>query len=63
VEIKPLEKEVLEYLPQIGPEHELELHDKIIYASACQLRCTLVSSDIKIINANKHVKFVPQIIF
>lgn len=63
VEIKSIEKEVLELMIKIGPEHSLDLHDKLIYASAAQLQCPLISNDPKIIKANKTEHLVPDILF
>jgi PIN domain nuclease of toxin-antitoxin system len=63
VEIKGIEREVLNIMTQISIDHALELHDKIIYASAIQLECPLISIDQKIVKANRSENLVPRIIF
>ena len=46
VEVKPIEREVLENLISIGGILEKhEMHDKIILASAIMLKCRLISTD------------------
>lgn len=48
VEIKPLEKEVIERVLAIqDDEINLESHDKIVLASAATLNCPLITSDTK----------------
>lgn len=63
VEIKPLEKEIASLMLDIDQDKTLEFHDKVIYASAAQLGCTLITKDPKIIHANKREKVIPAIIF
>ncbi|WP_164974097.1 PIN domain-containing protein [Filimonas effusa] len=63
VEIKPIEQEIVSLLLDVDSERTLELHDKIIYASAVQMECTLITNDPKIIKANKRDKFIPEILF
>lgn len=63
IEVKPIEKEVISTFSQIDSEVDLELHDKIIFASALQLQCTLITNDPKILKANKAFQYIPDIIF
>ena len=60
VEIKPIEREVLENLMQINLRHEM--HDKIILASAMMLDCPLITSDLTIIDYVEKNKVIPAII-
>jgi rRNA-processing protein FCF1 len=53
IEIKPIEKEVLEIFSSIDADSTLELHDQIVYSTALQLECPLITNDRKIIYANK----------
>lgn len=49
IEIKPIEKEVLENLMCIEDELEShDIHDKLILASAMMLQCSLITTDTKI---------------
>ena len=51
IEIKPIDREVMEVLLQIrGNLDSHDLHDKIILASAMMLECPLITTDTKIIN-------------
>ena len=64
VEIKPIERDVLEHLVLIGDnlEHH-EMHDKIILASAISLQCGLITSDQAIRDYNRRRQVVPSIIY
>jgi hypothetical protein len=54
---------VLDLFYLIDADFDLELHDKLIYASAVQLECPLISNDPKIIKANNKTQFIPDIYF
>lgn len=57
IEIKPIEKEVLEHFITLDDSRiSLENHDKIIMASAMMLDCPLITSDKKIIRYAKRKK-------
>jgi PIN domain nuclease of toxin-antitoxin system len=63
IEIRPIEREVLEHLMQIGgilTKHEV--HDKIILASAMTLKCPLISTDHMIISYVNESKIIPSVI-
>jgi PIN domain nuclease of toxin-antitoxin system len=63
IEIRPIEREVLENVMQIGgilSKHEI--HDKIILASAMTLNCPLISTDHAIKNYVNQSKVIPYVI-
>ena len=62
IEIKPLEKEVLEIFQNLN-DFDMEHNDKIIYSSAIQLNSSLISNDPVIIKYNNKRRFIPAIIF
>jgi len=62
IEIKGIEKEVLEIFQKLN-DFEMENNDKLIYSSAIQLNCPLISNDPVIIKYNIKRKFIPLIIF
>ncbi len=62
VEIKPIEKDVLESFKDLS-DFKLENFDRIIYASAIQLNSILITNDTKIISYNNKQALVPSIIF
>ncbi len=63
IEIKPIEREVLENLLKIGAElRNHDLHDKIILASAMMLECPLITTDNKIIEYVRKYHVIPGII-
>lgn len=51
IEIKPIEKGVLEEFTKIP--YRLEMHDKIIYSSAKEINATLITNDPSILECNK----------
>lgn len=57
IEIKPIEREVLENLFIISIDHDL--HDKIILASAIMLNCPLITFDRIIIEYVTKTKIIP----
>ena len=63
IEIKPIEREVLDNLLLIGDSMSgHEIHDKIILASAMMLDCPLITIDTKIIDyVDKH-RVIPRIV-
>lgn len=61
IEVKPIEKEVLEIFSNISQEHSLELHDRIVFSSAIQLEAPLITNDSKILKANRDYRH--EIIF
>lgn len=63
VEIKPLEREVISIYNRIDRMNILEFHDKIIYASAVQLECPLISNDSKIIDVERIENNLIKIMF
>jgi len=65
MEIKPLEREVLENfikIQDIEPKYNFDNHDKQILASAMMLQCPLITSDLRLIRYNKRKKVIPKII-
>lgn len=65
MEIKPLEKEVLENfikIQDIEPNYNFDNHDKQVLASAMMLQCPLITSDLRLIRYNKRKKVIPKII-
>jgi PIN domain nuclease of toxin-antitoxin system len=62
IEIKAIEKEVLEIFQNLN-DYEMEHNDKLIYASAVQLNSSLITNDPVIINYNKKRNLIPSIIF
>lgn len=62
IEIKPIEKEVLENVLKIGDELDRhDMHDKIILASAIMLNCPIITVDTKIIDYLKKHPIIPYI--
>ncbi len=63
IEIKPIEKEVLENFIMIKDKRiKIDNHDKIILASSMMLQWPLITSDSDIIKYNKRYKVIPYII-
>ena len=63
IEIKPIEKEVLENLINIrGSLANHEINDKIILASAMMLNCPLITNDQSIIDYVNENSVIPSII-
>ena len=63
IEIKPIEREVLENMLSIGAElADHEVHDKLILASAMMLQRPLITSDTKIIEFVKKYHVIPSVI-
>ena len=63
IEIKPIEREVLDNLLLIGDSmSDHEIHDKIILASAMMLNCPLITIDTKIINYVDEHRVIPRIV-
>lgn len=63
IEIKPVEKEVLENFIKINDDFiKFDNHDKIILASSMMLQWPLITSDSKIIRYNNKYKVIPDII-
>jgi predicted nucleic acid-binding protein len=63
IEIKPIEREVLENLLKIGGSLEdHEIHDKIILASAMMLECSLITIDPAIVEYVNQTKVIPSVI-
>lgn len=62
IEIKAIEKEVLEIFEKLN-DFDMEHNDKLIYSSAIQLNCSLISNDPIIIRYNNKRKFITSIIF
>lgn len=63
IEIKPVEKEVLENFIKISDDFiKFDNHDKIILASSMMLQWPLITSDSKIIRYNNKYKVIPDII-
>jgi PIN domain nuclease of toxin-antitoxin system len=63
IEIKPVEKEVLENFIKINDDFiKFDNHDKIILASSMMLQWPLITSDSKIIRYNNKYKVIPNII-
>jgi len=65
MEIKPLEKEVLENfikIQDIESNYNFDNHDKQVLASAMMLQCPLITSDLRLIRYNKIKKVIPKII-
>ncbi len=63
IEIKPIEKEVLENFIKINDDFiKFDNHDKIILASSMMLQWPLITSDSNIIRYNKKYKVIPNII-
>lgn len=62
IEIKPIEKEVLENVLTIGDELDRhDMHDKIILASAIMLNCPIITIDTEIIGYLKKHPIIPYI--
>jgi PIN domain nuclease of toxin-antitoxin system len=62
IEIKAIEKEVLEIFQNLN-DFSMENNDKLIYASAVQLKSALITNDPVIISYNNKRKLIPSIIF
>ncbi|OFX23510.1 MAG: hypothetical protein A2033_16170 [Bacteroidetes bacterium GWA2_31_9] len=63
IEIKPLEKEVLEEFIKIDDSIvSLEHNDKLILSAAIQLKCSLITIDPKIISYVNKTKVIPSVI-
>jgi PIN domain nuclease of toxin-antitoxin system len=62
IEIKAIEKEVLEIFQNLN-DFNMENNDKLIYASAVQLKSALITNDPVIISYNNKRKLIPSIIF
>jgi predicted nucleic acid-binding protein len=63
IEIKPIEREVLENLLKIGGSlSEHDIHDKLILASAMMLNCPLITTDSKIIESVNKYHVIPSIV-
>jgi predicted nucleic acid-binding protein len=65
IEIKALEREVLENFIQITDiesDHNFDNHDKQILACAMMLNCPLITSDANLIRYNQRRNVVPSII-
>lgn len=63
IEIKPIEREVLENLLLIGAElADHDVHDKVILASAMMLKRPLITSDRKVIQFVKKYKVLPSVV-
>lgn len=61
IEIKPLEKEVLENLLHVdGILYKHDIHDKIIVASAIMLNSSIITTDKKIENFVKTSNLIPS---
>lgn len=64
VEIKPIEREVLENVLRMdGLMADHDMHDKIILASAMMLECPLITSDTVIRKYNARARVVPEILY
>lgn len=65
MEIKPLEKEVLENfvkIVDIEPDYNFDNHDKQVLASAMMLQCPLITSDTRLIRYNRRKNVIPKVI-
>ncbi len=63
IEIKPIEKEVLENFIKINDDFiKFDNHDKIILASSMMLQWPLITSDSRIIRYNNKYRVIPDII-
>jgi len=63
IEIKPIEKEVLENFLKIKDKSiKIDNHDKIIMASSMMLQWPLITSDSKIIKYNRRHGVIPYIL-
>ena len=63
VEIKPVERDVIEILPQIrGNLNSHDIHDKIILSSAIMLECPLITTDTDIIRFVEQTNIIPRIV-
>jgi predicted nucleic acid-binding protein len=63
IEVRPIDREVLEYLPNIrGNLANHDLNDKIIVASALALNCPLITTDSEIIKYAKSSQSIPGIV-
>ena len=63
IEIKPIEREVLENMMNIGAElSNHEIHDKLILASAMMLQCPLITSDEKMIQFVRKYGVIPDVV-
>lgn len=63
IEIKPIEKEVLENFIKINDDFvKFDNHDKIILASSMMLQWPLIASDSRIIRYNNKYRVIPDII-
>ncbi len=64
IEIKPIEKEVLECMTQIRDRlQNHDLHDKIIVASAIMLQCPIITADTVIRKYVEETRVIPEVIF
>lgn len=63
IEIKPIEREVLECVLQIGGSlSSHEIHDKLILASAIMLNSPLITSDEAVIDYVNETKVIPYVV-
>ena len=63
IEIKPIEKEVLENLHCIGGNlSHHDIHDKLIVASAMMLKCPIITTDHEIIKYVESNDAIPSVI-
>ena len=62
IEIKPIEKEVLQIFQKLY-DFKLEHHDRLVFATSIQLYSILITRDPDIIKYNKKRNLVPRIIF
>ncbi len=63
IEIKPIEREVLENMLTISAELENhEVHDKLILASAMMLQRPLITSDTKVVDFVNKYKVIPSVV-
>jgi predicted nucleic acid-binding protein len=64
IEIKPIEREVLENVLLIGGSlSSHEIHDKLILASAMMLDCPLITSDNAIIDYVEQTRVIPYVVY
>lgn len=63
IEIKPIEREVLENLHQIGGNlSHHDIHDKLIVASAMMLNCPIITTDSEIMKYVEENDAIPSVI-
>jgi predicted nucleic acid-binding protein len=63
IEIKPVEREVLENILQIrGSLANHEMHDKIIVACAMMLNCAIITTDTKIREYVEVSRLIPSVV-